>query len=68
MNTSLKKFIKTNSKILVNNRSLIKPKNYSKIKQISKKNHQEFLVDYYQHTIPITIRYLNAIQEYKKKY
>ena len=38
--------------------------------RIPKKNevsHQDFMIDYYQNTLPVTTRYFNAIEKYRKE-
>ena len=44
-------------------------KTVSKVNDIPmhKKNHQEFLVDYYQSSLPVTTRYFDCMKEFHQK-
>jgi len=60
-----KSFVKNVEKSYVKNIEKSYVKNVENIPTY-KKNHQDFMVDYYQSILPVTTRYFNCMDEYYK--
>ena len=73
MLSNFKKVLTSNNRYVMTSvtkkkKTIIKNKEILNKATTPEKSHQEFLVDYYQNILPVTTRYLNAIEDFKKKY